>query len=393
MPVEPTTSPSGGIPTTRLLSVAAVALAVVTLFGEGAPSPGTVVGVVVGLVPWVLAACGVRLPPALFAAMVAIPAIAIVTIEGNPGGMFPLMLLVVWVGRESPRWPLVAATVVASVGALGVLAIRESPDDAGLVYFCGGLAISWLTGLLLRRQEALTAEVAAMRDVQVAALAAEERARIAREVHDVVAHSLTIVMLNVTGARRALATQPARADEALARAEVVGRDSLASIRQVMGLLREPASGTVDGEASLARVPDLVARSRAAGLDVELAMDTASTADPAVDLVAYRIVQESLANVLQHAPGASARVDIAHDGERLSIAVTNGRPSGPPPPRADRTGLGTRGMVERVRALGGTLDTGPTPSGGWRVAAEIPDGGHAVNAPGPTWLTTSAPPTP
>src|SRR6187401_2300109 len=102
MPVEPTASPSGGVPTTRLLAVAAVALAVVTLLGEGAPSPGTVVGVVVGLVPWVLAACGVRLPAALFAAMVAIPAIAIVTIEGNPGGMFPLMLLVVWVGRESP---------------------------------------------------------------------------------------------------------------------------------------------------------------------------------------------------------------------------------------------------------------------------------------------------
>ena len=118
---------------------------------------------------------------------------------------------------------------------------KGSIDESGIVYFIGGLGIAWLSGWLLRRQEALTAQIEAMREAQVEQLAATERARIAREVHDVVAHSLTVVMLNLTGARRALATDPARADEALARAELVGRDSLDSIRQVMGLLRDPGS--------------------------------------------------------------------------------------------------------------------------------------------------------
>ena len=97
-----------------------------------------------------------------------------------------------------------------------MLTMEKGFDEAGIVYFLGGMGIAWMSGAMLRRQEALTAQLRSMRDVEVEQLAAAERARLAREVHDVVAHSLTIVMLNLTGARRALATQPQRADEALA---------------------------------------------------------------------------------------------------------------------------------------------------------------------------------
>ena len=141
-------------------------------------------------------------------------------------------------------WLPAIAAAASFLAILDCTIEKGSIDESGIVYFTGGIGISWLSGWLLRRQAALTAQVEAMRDTQVQQLAAQERARIAREVHDVVAHSLTVVMLNLTGARRALATDPDRADEALARAEVVGRDSLDSIRQVMGLLRDPESGDV-----------------------------------------------------------------------------------------------------------------------------------------------------
>ena len=172
--------------------------------------------------------------------------------------MFPLMVALVWldaapttVADRSPRhrrWPR---------RLLVELAIDEGlADDAGIVYFAGGLGIAAMIGPLLRRQEAITAELRAMHELQVERRGGRERARIAREVHDVVAHSLTVVMLNLTGARRALATDPAGADEALARAEEVGRDSLDSIRQVMGLLREPGTGTDVPVPALADLPAL-----------------------------------------------------------------------------------------------------------------------------------------
>ena len=159
---------------------------------------------------------------------------------------------------------------MAGLAALVELTIdKGSADDSGIIYFAGGLGISWMSGALLRRQEALTAEVRAMRDVEVERRAATERAHLAREVHDVVAHSLTVVMLNLTGARRALSTDPAGADAALARAEVVGRDSLDSIRQVMDLLREPDARGRAGHAPAGRrapprrrVPGRRARRRA-----------------------------------------------------------------------------------------------------------------------------------
>jgi signal transduction histidine kinase len=374
-----------GLSTTLLLSLAAVAAALLTLTGEeGAFQPLTLVGALAGLVPWALVAGGVRVPPWLFLVLAVPPGVLIVSAGNNPGGMFPLILVIVWLTLTSRSMWLPALAAAASFLAIVECTLEKgSLDESGIVYFTGGIGIGWLSGWLLRRQAALTAQVAAMRDIQVQQVAATERARIAREVHDVVAHSLTVVMLNLTGARRALATDPARADEALARAEVVGRDSLDSIRQVMGLLHDPDSGRPLPQPTLEGIPQLVGGYGHAGLVVDLRMTATRVLDPSVELVAYRVVQESLANVLQHAPGAAAAVVLADDGEGVQLTVTNGPATGGPSPTTGRVGLGTRGMGERVRAVGGTFDAVATRSGGWLVSAWLPADrpGAASAAPG------------
>lgn len=360
-----------GLSTTLLMSLGALAVAVLALVAEPDEFDATtVVCALVGLVPWALVTGGVRVPAWLFT-LLAVPPGVVMVVAGNTGGMFPLMVVLVWLTRTSPSmlWP--GVTAAAALAAIIERTVDKSADDSGIVYFAGGIGISWLSGAMLRRQDALTAQLEAMRDVQVEQLAATERARIAREVHDVVAHSLTVVMLNLTGARRALATAPERADEALARAELVGRDSLDSIRQVMGLLHDPAPGAPLPHPTIGGLGQLVAGFRGAGLDIGLAVHDPGPVDATVELVAYRIVQESLSNVLQHAPGAAAAVSVRRDGGHLEVTIRNGPPTSAPAAPPTRAGLGTRGMAERVRAVGGTFDTGPDPDGGWTVSARLP----------------------
>jgi signal transduction histidine kinase len=373
VPEGSTTEVRTGLSTTLVLSVAAVAVALVAMFGEeGAFTPLTVTCALLGLVPWALVAGGVRVTSWLFLLLAVPPGVVIVAVADNPGGMFPLMLAIVWLTRTSRSIVIPGVAVAASfVSILRCTFEKGSADESGIVYFVGGLGIAWLSGLLLRRQEALTAQVEAMRDAQIERLAATERARIARDVHDVVAHSLTVVMLNLTGARRALATDPARADEALERAEAVGRESLDSIRQVMGLLREPEAGEALPQPTIEALPRLVDGYRRAGLDVSLSMRGATDVDPTVGLVAYRVVQESLANVLQHAPGAGATVAVADHGAGIQLTIGNGPPAATSPPRTARIGLGTQGMRERVRGVGGTFGAVATPAGGWVVSAWLP----------------------
>ena len=366
--------------TTLLLALAAVGAALLSIFGEHAGLQATtVICALLGLVPWALVAGGVRLSPWAFCVLAVVPGVVIVTVAHNSGGMFPLMLALVWLTWTSASVLPPLAVVVAGLAALTALTINKgSLDESGILYFAGGLGISWMSGALLRRQESLTAQVRAMRDVEIERRAATERAHLAREVHDVVAHSLTVVMLNLTGARRALSTDPAGADAALARAEVVGRESLDSIRQVMDLLRESEAGIAPATPRLAAVPRLVDGFRAAGLEVALTMPEAAPAlEPSGELVVYRVVQESLSNVLQHAPGAAADVVLAADPNGLAITVRNGAAPTAPSANGARRGLGTLGMAERVGALGGTFEAGAVDAGGWLVSAWLPVRAQAV----------------
>jgi signal transduction histidine kinase len=219
-----------------------------------------------------------------------------------------------------------------------------------------------------RNQHALTAQAVA-----------DERRRIARELHDMVAHHVSVMGVLATGSRRALHRDPAAADEALATIEETGRTALREMRRLLDVLRtdqEPA-GELAPQPGLAHLAGLAEQVREAGLPVTLNVEgEVGALDSAVALTVYRIVQEALTNALKHAGSATAevRLDIGTYWLTLEICDT-GR--GPRPGRA-RVGHGLLGMRERVTLYGGTLRTGPRQGGGFRVSARIPvdalDGG-------------------
>ncbi|MDL4815540.1 sensor histidine kinase [Actinomadura opuntiae] len=206
---------------------------------------------------------------------------------------------------------------------------------------------------------------------------AEERRKIAREVHDLVGHGLGVVLLNIGAARLATARGDAPAAlAALAEAERVGRRGVRDVHQGLVLLRDPAPAgrpIAPPPPTAEDIAALVGELRAGGLAVDLTTrgDLASV-DPAVGLALYRVVQEALANAARHAPGSSAAVAVGVDGPLALVTVTDGGA----PPGAGRPaggGLGLVGMRERVTALGGTLRAGPHGTG-WRVEAAVPAGG-------------------
>ncbi len=353
---------------------AATAAALIAVFGAKLDTSWiTPVFALVGLLPWALDAGGVRLPAPVFAAAALVPAALVVLVDRNPGGLFPVLLAIVWVTVAASSRRTICATLFAGVAiTIGLAVLERTTHETGTVYFLGGLGVAVMSGAMLRRQEAMVRELQQAHAQQALHAAHAERTRIAREVHDVVAHSLTVTMLHVTGARRVLASDPARAAEALERAEVVGRESLDSIRRVVGLLRE-ADDESDSRPlpSLGDIGALVEQYREAGLilETDLRLDGV-TPEPGTALAAFRVVQEALSNVLQHSPGAAADVRAGIDESgALRIVVENataaaGRSTG-------REGLGLRGMAERVRAAGGSIEVGPTGSGRWRIDAVLP----------------------
>lgn len=370
---DPTHAAEQRLSATTVMALAAVGAALIAMFGEDDSfTPVTVGFALLGLVPWALMAGGVRIPPLLFVLATVIPAAVIVLVDRNPGGVFPLMLTVVSITRSHGFGAFSALTVASTATIVIALAVIErTTHETGAIYFLGGLATATLAGSMLRRQEVLAAQLSDAHARQATHALAEERTRIAREVHDVVAHSLTVTILHVEGARRALANDPVRAADALERAEQVGRDSLDSIRQVVGLLR---AADDDGRSAplpaLADIPELVDGYRAAGLRVEGSVDLAGAeADPATSLAAFRLVQEALANALQHAPGAPVRLDVASDSTAGLLRIVAENPAGSRA-RSDREGLGLTGMGERVRAVGGSMEAGAVGST-WRVSATLP----------------------
>lgn len=240
-------------------------------------------------------------------------------------------------------------------------------------------ALAWALGKTLRwrqlrgdRLEARTLELEAAREQQVRAAVSEERAQIARELHDVVAHSVSLMVLQAGAARQALDLQPERARESLRSVEATGRTAMSELRRMLGVLRKPGEADdLTPQPSLRHLDLLIAQMRQAGLEVDLDVQgSTETAPPGVDLAAYRIVQEGLTNVLKHATRGRARVHIRGDAAEVEVAVENdgapGRTS-----NGTGTGHGLIGMRERVNLYGGTFEAGPRPDGGFSVRARLP----------------------
>jgi signal transduction histidine kinase len=267
---------------------------------------------------------------------------------------------------------------VAFVSATALLAVASAAHRLDqLTLYVGSLALGWVVGYGLRAQQQLLLKQLELQADLAAHAAADERRRIAREVHDVIAHSLSVTLLHVTGARRALQLDRDVDDaiSALTDAERLGRQAMADIRRTVGLLdagpTNDSSPATAPEPDIGDIPDLVDDFVQAGLPVTLRKNNAAEqVSAAVGLALYRITQESLANIAKHCPAAKAQVELSISPTTAALSVVNTLPVRVPDTAVAPDGRGLSGMRQRVELLGGILDAGPC-SEGWSVRAEIP----------------------
>ncbi|WP_405060249.1 histidine kinase [Kribbella sp. NBC_01505] len=200
----------------------------------------------------------------------------------------------------------------------------------------------------------------------------QERARIARELHDVVAHHLSVVVVRADSAPHRLTALPAEVQQEFAEIGEAARASLTEMRRVLRLLRDDEpEPELEPQPGLAQIPELINSARQAGADVQLKGVVVSEVDPAVQLTAYRVVQEALSNAVRHAPGATAQVAIGRSASALIVRVENG--PGTPAPIVAGSGHGLIGMRERVELVDGTMTAGATSDGGYLVEVALPIG--------------------
>jgi signal transduction histidine kinase len=244
-------------------------------------------------------------------------------------------------------------------------------SDSGSMWsaaFFGVAAVAiWFAGVWIRsrRDATVLAERAADLEHEAHVAVTEERARMARELHDIVSHNLSVVVLQAAGARAAGASAGT-----LEKIERSGREALVEMRRLLGVLREDSTDTsLTPQPGIADIHVLAASVRAAGVPVELEVDgDYGTLPPAVELSAYRIVQEALTNVLKHAKRAHAEVRVRRDGDVLTVEVLD---DGAGTSAAGTGGHGLVGMRERVALFGGELHAGPRSEGGFAVHATLP----------------------
>lgn len=343
-----------------------------TLQRAPADLPTAVAAAVLALAPLVLFyLAGIRFLPSVvwvtsFAATVILLFATATPIEGD----FAPTLLVVALGSVAALAETVYGLLaLGSAVALLVAASTMHRLDE-LAFYLGMVGMGWLMGILTRMQARLLVEQQALQSDLAEHAAADERRRIAREVHDVIAHSLSITLLHVTGARRALEQDRDVDDaiDALTDAERLGRQAMADIRRTVGLLETAPSGTAP-EPDIGDIPDLVDDYLRAGMQVTLRTEGRHDQVAAtVGLALYRITQESLTNIAKHAPDSKAAVHLVVSPSAAQLCIFNETPVAVSAPSG--AGRGLDGMHQRVELLGGVIDAGPC-HGGWSVRTEIP----------------------
>jgi signal transduction histidine kinase len=304
-----------------------------------------------------------------------------------PSSPAPLGVLISFytVAAYVPRRRAAIAAMVMAVGvaiSFAAYATFDSLADwpSALIETYLGCGLAWVIGDNLRVRRAYTAQLEERavqlereREEKAEQAVAQERARIARELHDVVAHHVSVMVVQAAGARRILEKDPAQARGALEAVEQAGRTALAEMRRMLEVLRAEDAG-LGPQPGLADLERLAAQVREVGLPVELTIVGMDLPLPAgMDLAAYRLVQEALTNTVKHAGKATARVTVRHEPEALDIEVTDdGRGAAAPLlAGAAEGGHGQIGMRERVALYNGVLETGPVFPGGYRVHARFP----------------------
>jgi signal transduction histidine kinase len=292
-----------------------------------------------------------------------------------------------WIARESSATWILGAALVTEIGAV-MAALRWSPSDPLKIWvgLTGLTVAATVLGISVRQRRALLAsleERAARleleRDREGRLAAAAERARIAREMHDIVSHNLTVMIALADAATYAMRTAPEQAEATIERVSATGRHALGEMRRLLGVLREhPAAEPFEPQPSLAQLDDLIARVETAGLPVSLELEGDPCAlDESIQVTVYRVVQEALTNTLKHAiepAGAWVRLVCRSSGSIFLEILDDGRPS-----RSDDAGApgleggrGLSGMRERATAYGGAVEAGPRAEGGWYVRMQLLD---------------------
>ncbi|MFI1395285.1 sensor histidine kinase [Streptomyces sp. NPDC020681] len=329
-------------------------------------------------------------------------AFALMSADGTVGRSWPwtpmvvvgYVVLMACLGLREPRRRLLAVWLATgAAGLLFELLSQERSDGIHLLLFVLSGVTLVVTGALRERGDAqrrLVVQETISEAERAQRTLLEERARIARELHDVVAHHMSVITVQADSAPYRIEGLPDAAREEFGAIAAGARESLTEMRRLLTVLRsEGAESELAPQPGLSRVQQLVEATVRAGVPAELSLPAKLDAVPqTVDLSAYRIVQEALANVVRHAPGAATRVSVTmdkgkdkdkdgsggdgEDGDWLTVLVVNGPAEQPVSPlESTGTGHGLVGMRERVRLTGGTLDTGPLPDGGFRVAARLP----------------------
>lgn len=325
----------------------------------------------------------------LLALIVVAAALAAEPVFVSPGapflvGLVPLLVLTFDAARGRARNAAMALTVTA--GSIAV-ATAEVPaaQTAGEVTFTVGVVLGiWLAGRYAgqghRRADRLSTYAARLesdQDRRAREAIAIERARIARELHDIVAHSVSVMGVQAGAARATLDTEPERTRQALQLIEATARDAIGDLRRLLGILRtEDDPSALAPQPGLGDLDRLLGQVRDAGLTVDVHVEgPPRPLPPGVDLAAYRIVQEALTNVVRHAGPATAEVHIRYNRHAVDVEVTDdgSRRASNPDAAATGCGHGLVGMRERAAVYGGSLDAGAIPGRGFRVRAVLPTG--------------------
>lgn len=309
--------------------------------------------------------------------------------EGVPAGTFAaLVILYSAASLAGMRRAVLAALITAAGITIYFATDRSNPGLTAAVSTSATYAAAWGLGLYVRsrRQYTELVEERALllergREVSAREAVADERARIARELHDIVGHALNLIVIQSGGAQRVFESNPGVARETLASIESTGRHALADVERMLGILSvsEEVDEALSPRPSLKHVDELAAQVSRAGLPVAVTVE-GSVADlpPSVDLSAYRIVQEALTNALKHSSAARATVHICNSVKGLELEITDDGKASSQQPSANRGGgRGLIGMRERVGLFGGELTAGPRPGGGFRVHAMLPFRGPSL----------------
>ncbi len=320
-------------------------------------------------------------PIACVAAVLALGVLGQAFFSGPPANSGAVMVIILAAYSLGAHAESPATFIAACLGALAVeiITMIDTPDDwfFPVTFFW---IVPWVGGRVLRGYTELARELDEKadraqrgRELEQARAVAAERRRVARELHDVLAHDLSVMVVQSGAARRVLDGDPHAAAEAARLIERTGREALAELRHLFGPVRRGEGEPLEGSPGVARIDRLAERARAAGLPVDLVIEGAPRLlPPGVDLAGYRVVQEALTNTLKHAGPAHARVTVRYEPSCLRLEVVDdGLGDTVGGGELGSSGHGLLGMNERVALYGGELEAGRAPEGGFAVRAALP----------------------